>query len=137
MARRPLVLYVDNEVRTFVSHRLPLAAAAKQCGYEVAVAAPATGHESYLIAAGFQYFDLPLKRSGKNPFAEAQAVASLFNLYRVLRPDIVHLLRVKPSLYGGLAARMAGVPAVIHTLTGLGDAYSEAATSPSLLWRVV
>jgi glycosyltransferase involved in cell wall biosynthesis len=37
-----------------------------------------------------------------------------------VRPDVVHLVTIKPVLLGGLAARLAGVPAVVAAVSGLG-----------------
>jgi glycosyltransferase involved in cell wall biosynthesis len=51
---------------------------------------------------------------------EVRAALSLLRLYRRLRPTLVHHVGLKPTLYGGIAARIAGIPAVVSTLTGLG-----------------
>src|SRR5262249_39184009 len=39
------------------------------------------------------------------------------------KPDLVHLVTVKPVLYGGIAARMVGVPAVVAAISGLGHVF--------------
>jgi hypothetical protein len=36
----------------------------------------------------------------------------------------VHHIGLKPALYGGCAARIAGVPASVNTLTGLGHLFT-------------
>ncbi|HEB64931.1 MAG TPA: glycosyltransferase family 1 protein [Chloroflexi bacterium] len=41
-------------------------------------------------------------------------------LYRRERPAIVHHHTIKPVLYGTIAARLAGVPAVVNAVTGRG-----------------
>jgi glycosyltransferase involved in cell wall biosynthesis len=46
---------------------------------------------------------------------------ALLSLYRRLRPDIVHHLTIKPNLYGGIAARLMGLPGVVYAITGLGQ----------------
>jgi glycosyltransferase involved in cell wall biosynthesis len=48
-------------------------------------------------------------------------LAALFTLYRLLRreqPHVVHTHAAKAGLFGRLAARLAGVPVVLHTLHG-------------------
>src|SRR4029077_11256519 len=55
---------------------------------------------------------------------EIGTIATLFGLYRKLQPDLVHHLRLKPVLYGGIAASMARVPAVVGLLTGLGYVFT-------------
>src|SRR5207237_9288673 len=42
---------------------------------------------------------------------------------RRLRPDIVHTSSLKAALYGGLAARLAGVPGVWHARDRIADDY--------------
>jgi glycosyltransferase involved in cell wall biosynthesis len=41
-------------------------------------------------------------------------------LYETIRPDIVHLVTIKPVLFGGMAARWKKVPAVVAAISGLG-----------------
>lgn len=80
--------------------------------------------------AGFRYFDYPLAR-GLGPCADGFAFAALWRLMRSYRPDIVHAFDTKPGVYGCLAARFAGVPVVVGTVTGLGSLYgAEGRGSP-------
>ena len=134
MAPAPKLLYVVNEAYFFLSHRLAVAEAARDAGYEVMVAAPADHvwapegfSASEFERRGFQLFPIPLSRRGKNPIAEARTLAALFRLYQRLAPDLVHHLTIKPLLYGGIAARLARVPAVVNSVTGLGQASSAPA----------
>jgi glycosyltransferase involved in cell wall biosynthesis len=50
---------------------------------------------------------------------DALALGQLVGLLRRLQPDIVHTHNPKPGLYGRLAARLVGVPAVVNTVHGL------------------
>lgn len=45
-------------------------------------------------------------------------IRELAKLLRRIRPDVVHTHNAYPHLYGTLAARLAGVPVVIHTRHG-------------------
>lgn len=49
---------------------------------------------------------------------DARAVRRLYRLMRELRPHIVHTHMAKAGLLGRLAARLAGVPIVVHTYHG-------------------
>jgi glycosyltransferase involved in cell wall biosynthesis len=42
-----------------------------------------------------------------------------------LKPDIVHLITIKAYLYGGIAARLARVPAVVSAIAGLGIFFNK------------
>lgn len=58
------------------------------------------------------------------PDREFRAVMAMFRLFRRLRPAVVHLVTIKPVLYGGLAARLARVPAVVYAISGMGYLFS-------------
>lgn len=44
---------------------------------------------------------------------------------RTIRPDLVHLVTIKPVLYGGLMARLSGVPAMVAAISGLGTVFVD------------
>lgn len=68
----------------------------------------------------------PLDRRGLNPLSETRSLLALCRIYRRWKPDLVHHFTIKPNLYGTLAARLAGVPVVIATVTGLGYLWTDA-----------
>ena len=114
------ILFVVNEPWFFLSHRLPIAKAVYQAGYEVHVATIGGAAVTEICSQGFIHHVLPVSRSGKKPFQEIKLLYFLFHLFRKVKPDIVHLVTIKPVLYGGIAARLAGVPAVVAAVSGLG-----------------
>ena len=121
----PRLLFVVNHAGFFLSHRLPVALAARDAGYEVHAATPRSKHVPQLKAAGLEWHELPLSRSSINPFREWRTFESLCALYRELRPDIVHHVTSKPVLYGTVAARLTGVGGVVNAVAGLGHAYTD------------
>ena len=52
------------------------------------------------------------------PFADFARSSALYRLMRAYRPQIVHTHAAKAGLLGRLAARLAGVPVVVHTYHG-------------------
>jgi glycosyltransferase involved in cell wall biosynthesis len=114
-----VLLFVINDLDFFISHRLPIALAAKAEGYDVHVAAPA-GNDAPLRAHGLVIHPIRLGRRSLNAFGEARVVADLIGLMRRIKPDVVHLVTPKPIAVGGLAARLARVPAVVAAVSGLG-----------------
>jgi hypothetical protein len=54
-----------------------------------------------------------------SPLADLQTLARLVAFFRQQKFDIVHTSTVKPGLLGRLAARMVGVPVIVHTYRGL------------------
>ncbi|MCB9453927.1 MAG: glycosyltransferase family 4 protein [Anaerolineaceae bacterium] len=121
------ILYVVNIPRFFVTHRIPLARAARDAGYEVHVATSAADAENVRIIQeeGFPFHPLPLSQHGTRPIEEVKTFRTLLRLYRELQPDIVHHVTIKAVIYGGIAAQLTGVPVVVHSLTGLGTVFTE------------
>jgi len=93
-------------------------------GYRVVLAAgPALGREGELIQRarrnGVDLRLLPHMRRAISPYHDALALASLIQLFREERPDIVHTHSSKAGILGRFAARLTGVPIVVHTVHGL------------------
>jgi glycosyltransferase involved in cell wall biosynthesis len=120
--RKPVLLYVVNVAWFFCLHRLHIARAALAAGFDVHVAtAPHFDeHVEQIGAAGLKYHKLELRRGQWDALEECRLTASLYVLYREIRPDIVHHVTIKPVLCGTLAARLARVPAVVNSVSGLG-----------------
>lgn len=131
------LLFFVTEDWYFWSHRLPPARAALRQGYEVVVATRVNQHADRIRAEGFGLAPIRLNRRGRNPFAELRAVVEMTCIYRRERPDIVHHLAIKPVVYGSIAARLAGVPAVINALPGLGYAFVSSSASARLVRAVI
>ncbi|MGQ9888470.1 MAG: glycosyltransferase family 4 protein [Aggregatilineales bacterium] len=132
------LLYLVNIPRFFVSHRLPLALAARDAGYEVHVAAAGGDARNIetIRAVGLPFHPLPLRQHGTDPTQELAAARAIYALYRRLQPDIVHQVTIKAVIYGGAAARLARVPAVVNAITGLGYVFTEQGAKVALLRAV-
>lgn len=104
----------------FASHYLALASALRDAGYAVSVITGVDGYGERIRAAGIDLVPLRISRKGMHPIAELKSLLQLIRVLRHLRPDLLHNIAQKPVLYGSLAARIAGVPAVISALPGLG-----------------
>lgn len=126
------ILFISNTLEFFLSHRLPLAVAAKSAGYEVHIAA-ANATANDLQAQGFKYHVLPFSRSGQNPFYEIKTLIKLFTLFNRVKPNLVHLITIKPVLYGGIIARLTSIKSVVAAVSGLGTVFvSENSTVAQL-----
>jgi glycosyltransferase involved in cell wall biosynthesis len=122
---RPRLIYVITEDWYFWSHRLDLARAARDAGYEVTIATRVTDHGPRIVQEGFRLAPLTLSRQNRNLFHECLAVKELVALYRRIRPNVVHHVAIKPILYGTLAAWMARVPVIINAFAGLGYTFTN------------
>ena len=113
-------MFVVTEDWYFWSHRLDLARAARDEGYQVLVATRVKEHRKRIEEEGFFLLPLEWERGGLNPFREVVAFLALLQLYRRERPSLVCHVALKPVLYGAWAARLASCPGVINVITGLG-----------------
>jgi glycosyltransferase involved in cell wall biosynthesis len=119
------LLYLVTEDWYFVSHRLPLAIAAKMAGFDVTVATRLARHREIIEAAGLRALQFEMDRRGMSPIGLAQETLRLANLYRRERPDIVHHVSLRPVVVGGFAARLAGIRHVVSALTGMGFLFTD------------
>lgn len=116
---RHRLLYASPTTGFFLSHRLPLALAALEAGYDVAVASPEGPDTQALTSHGLQHFHVPFERSLGKPGSSVRAFAALAGVMHSFRPDLAHLITAKPAVLGGIAARLFGIPTVA-AVTGLG-----------------
>ncbi len=70
------------------------------------------------LAARDRYFEVPALGREIRPGRDFQALLQLLRLFRRLRPQIVHTHSSKAGILGRIAARLARVPVVIHTVHG-------------------
>lgn len=119
------ILYLVTEDWYFCSHRLPVARAARESGLEVLVAARPHDHVGTIRAEGFQFIPILLRRRSFSLIAEIRALFEIIRIYREHRPQIVHHIALKPVIYGSIAARLAGIPAIVNAMAGLGTLFIE------------
>jgi len=124
--QRPRLLFIVTEDWAFLRHRLPMARAALDMGFEVAVATRVSEHAEAIRALGFTVFHTPVERAGLSPIGDLRYLAALICTLRRFRPNLIHNVAAKPVLYGTLAARLAARgAAVINAFTGLGILFTE------------
>ena len=90
---------------------------------------------------GLNFVDLPINKAGLNLLEEIKTFLYLYKLFKSGSPDIVHAVGMKTILWGGLAARLAGVKGFVSAVSGLGVMFSpeyntglKKVLSESVLW---
>ncbi len=135
-ALQPLVrklCFVATEDWFFASHFLPFAKAAMAEGFAVSLICNVGPKRSLIEAAGIRVLALPQRRRSLNPFGLLATIAGMVRLLRQERPDIVHLIALKPIVLGGMAARLAGIRRRVLALTGIGYLGLADGLTPRLL----
>ena len=127
------ILFLVTEDWYFVLHRLPIARAALQAGYQVLVATQLSQHRDLLEGEGFTVIPMKWRRSSLNPLHALGEIRQILAIYRRYTPDLVHHIALKPSLYGSIAARWSGTAPVVNNLAGLGQAFSSTGLAASVI----
>lgn len=119
----PKILYVANTSWFLYNFRLSLMQTMQSLGWQVLAAAPLDRFSKKLEDQGIKFFDLAMDRKGTNPLADLRLLHRLWRLHRLEAPDLVHHFTIKPTVYGSLAARLAGSKGVVNSITGLGYSF--------------
>lgn len=119
----------------FLSHRKDIALAAQKDGWDVTIITADTGKLKDIAALGLKTVNLPMSRSGMNPFQEVKTLCWLIRLYKRERPAVVHHVGMKTILWGTMAAKFAGGIGVVNAISGLGGFFAE--DNKSILSRIM
>jgi len=127
------ILYLVTEDWYFLSHRLPMARAAKAAGLEVHVAARMGTEQHAIETEGFIAHPLDWRRGSLNPFGNLGSVLQLRRLLSGVRPHILHNIAMKPVLLGSFAASGLQRIAIVNSLAGLGSIYLARSATGKLM----
>tara|TARA_Y100001968_G_C19454442_1_gene771574 strand:- start:14347 stop:15480 length:1134 start_codon:yes stop_codon:yes gene_type:complete len=119
------ILFIVNVDWFFISHRLPIAIAAKEIGLEVHIATVFTKHKEELINYGFFLHSLDINRRSQNPISFIINILSLRSLLIKIKPNIVHLITIKPIILGSIALKFLRPIPVVASISGLGYVFTS------------
>ncbi len=117
--------------------RIALAEYMQRQGWEVVLVSPPGKYTALMQQRGFRWIPWNLGRQSVSPWQETKSLLEILMIYRREKPDLVHHHTIKPVLYGSLAARLAGVPGVVNSITGRGYIFLGEDRKAQLLKRLV
>lgn len=142
---------LSSDDRSFLTHRLPMAMAAKKLCRDVLVICKDTGKCEDIRQMGFDVTNLPMGDAPLNIFANLKTLRHLSGIYQSAQPDLIYHSSVQMSFLGSLARlftrkQLTGSLPSINVITGVGYLFSSEqlkakflrwALSPILrvLWR--
>lgn len=126
------LLLSTNTAWNLPNFRAGVIRALRADGYDILCAAPADAHVGAIEALGATFIDLPIDSQGTSPVRDAGLTLRYRKLMKAHRVDAYLSWTPKPNIYGAIAARSLGVPAIIN-VSGLGVAFDR----PGLLQAVV
>jgi glycosyltransferase involved in cell wall biosynthesis len=118
------VLYANTDWYLY-NFRLSTALRLQSEGHEVVMLSPPGEYGARFAGHGLRWVQLPMDRSSLNPLREAGVIRQLTRVLRAERPDLLHNFTVKCAIYGAIAARAAGVPAVVNAVAGMGYVFAS------------
>lgn len=86
-------------------------------GYRVGFVFSPSPESTRIKKMGFEVYELFVPR-GMNPFQDVQSIWQMKTLLKQLNPILVHTHTSKGGLVGRLAAWLAGIPKIVHTIHG-------------------
>mgnify|MGYP000459688563 FL=1 len=125
MKKNKKILILVNYLSFFVSHRLPIAEALLAKGFEVFIGyGELRGADPKLLEQrGFKVDFIPMQPGGLNLLKDLKTLYYIWVFFKRVEPDIVHLITIKPYLYGGIISRLCGVQGLITAVSGLGTLF--------------
>lgn len=94
---------------------LALAAMARDMGWDVDFLATDPLCQEKARASGLRIIDLDVIHRDIQPLRDLTGLFALYRFFRQNRYDLVHTHTSKAGFVGRIAARLAGIPAVVHT----------------------
>lgn len=120
---RPLrIALCLNAAWNIVNFRSGLVRALQKAGHEVIALAPEDEFVPRLLELGVTYVPIDLDRKGTNPLQELKTLLGLRDALRRVRPDVYLGYTPKPNIYGAIACRWLGIPAIVN-IAGLGSMF--------------
>ena len=132
----PRLLYVVTEDWAFLSHRLPMARAARDAGYEVHVATRVTGGADAIQAERFVLHPIPFARGSLSPLATFSTIAALRRVHQDIRPELTHHVALQACVLGMLATLGRPGP-YVNAFIGLGYSFTSNTSKASAVRTLI
>lgn len=133
------ILYVVNNAAFFVSHRLPIALAARGQGYTIGLLVGQAGSLSMergatlnLDDANLTYQKISFSSSGMSPIREGAGIIELIVRVARIGPKLIHCVSPKGIIYGGIAARIVRAKSLVLAISGMGFIFTDGGGSNKL-----
>ena len=123
MSMNEKLLFLVTEDWYFLSHRLPLALACKEKGYEVYIGCKDTGKIDEIKNYGFNCYNLKLYRGYSSIFTIYKNILEVRRVIRATNVSIIHAVSLQSIVLALLATLFNRRIKFIAALTGLGSLF--------------
>ncbi|EMK6669021.1 glycosyltransferase family 4 protein [Vibrio fluvialis] len=134
-----VVVFVINVDWYFDLHWMERAEYFKTLGYTVHIISNFNDEiiKSKLLTKGYHCHHLVVRRKSVNLFNELLSVNQLRTLLKVINPDLIHSITIKPNVYSGLLNKIFSNKPIIYSITGLGAVFSSSSFKFVILRRII
>lgn len=116
------ILVLTNNIGGLYNFRKEVIKAIVDNGFTVVISIPEDGPKAtFFRELGCKIVITEFDRRGMNPLSDLKLMLKYKDLMTALMPVAVLTYTIKPNIYGGLAAKISGIPQLAN-VTGLGDA---------------
>ena len=120
---RQKLAYLVTEDWYFLSHRLPMARAAREAGFDVHVLTRVESGRESIEAEGFRLHSIDWRRAEMSPIRLVGALMQVRRQLRAIAPTVLHNIALKPAFVGTLAASATMPMALVNSINGMGSGY--------------
>ena len=131
------IMFVVNDGSFFLSHRLAIAEKLLEQNYQVHLVIGENNTKTTLNKFPFIIHRVKLNRSSVGLLSYVVLFLQFIILFSRVRPDLVHLITIKPVLLGGIASLFFPKISVVTAITGLGYLFTSSSTKDKLIRYLV
>jgi glycosyltransferase involved in cell wall biosynthesis len=131
-----VLLFANTEWYLYNFHYAQ-ARALQAVGHKVLLLSPPGPYGEALQRLGLEWRAAPMERLSLNPWRELRLLIWLVRFIRSERIDLVHGFTIKSTVYGSLAARLAGDRARVSAVAGMGYVFTSGSVKARLLRPLV
>jgi N,N'-diacetylbacillosaminyl-diphospho-undecaprenol alpha-1,3-N-acetylgalactosaminyltransferase len=131
------IALVSNTDFSLYNFRMGLIRALMAEGYDVHIICPDGDYVQEFVKLGLRHHTVFVDRKGTNPISDIGTIWQLYTIFKNEKFDLVHNFTIKLNIYGNIAARFAGIPIIVNSVTGLGYVFTKGGIRKKLLRRLV
>lgn len=105
--------------------------------WEVYALFPEGAYSKKMKEYGIECVHYKIERKSLNPLKEIRAIFDIKTKLIQIKPHILHTFTVKPNIYGTIAGKMARVPIIVNSITGLGSFFVENSLKAQVIRKTI
>ena len=130
------ILFIVTEDWYFISHRLKLAKYLRKKGFEISVCCRDTGKINDIKKNGIAHYPLRVDRKSLSIIKFFRESISIIKTVRVINPDIVHLISMRPIIIGIISSFFVS-SRFCATFTGMGFLFIKKNLKINFLRKII